>query len=71
MLNGFNINHYQPDVIVVEYLDLSIDKLEIKNLNINNVLNSELYNYMINKNYSLVNWLHSDLIFINNEFKIK
>ena len=71
VLNGFNINHYQPDVIIVEYLDLSIDKLEIKNLNINNVLNSELYNYMINKNYSLVNWLHSDLIFINNEFKTK
>ena len=70
VLKGFDINVHQPDVIVVEYLDLNLDKLEIKNLNINNVLNSEIYQY-INKNYSLINWLHSDLIFVNNEFKIK
>ena len=55
---------------MVEYLDLNLDKLEIKNLNINNVLNSEIYQYMLSKNYSLINWLHSDLIFVNNEFKI-
>ena len=42
---------HQPDVIVVEYLDLNLDKLEIQNLNINNVLRSEIYEYLINKNY--------------------
>ena len=71
VLKGLNIDIYRPDVIVVEYLDLNLDKLEIKNLNINNVLNSEIYKYMVSKNYSLINWLHSDLIFVNNEFKIK
>ena len=71
VLKGLNIDIYRPDVIVVEYLDLNLDKLEIKNLNINNVLNSEIYQYMVSKNYSLINWLHSDLIFVNNEFKIK
>ena len=40
-----------------------------KNLNIKNVLTSDLYNYMLNKNYSLVNWLHSDLVFIDNHFR--
>ena len=70
VLKGLNIDIYRPDVIVVEYLDLNLDKLEIKNLNINNVLNSEIYQYMLSKNYSLINWLHSDLIFVNNEFKI-
>ena len=71
VLKGLNIDIYRPDVIVVEYLDLNLDKLEIKNLNINNVLNSEIYKYMVSKSYSLINWLHSDLIFVNNEFKIK
>ena len=71
VLKGLNIDIYRPDVIVVEYLDLNLDKLEIKNLNINNVLNSEIYQFMVSKNYSLINWLHSDLIFVNNEFKIK
>ena len=71
VLKGFDFKIHQPDVIVVEYLDLNLDKLEIQNLNINNVLRSEIYEYLINKNYSLINWLHSDLIFVNNKFKIK
>ncbi len=71
VLKGFDINKYQPDAIIVEYLDLNLEKLEIQNLNINNVLRSEIYEYLINQNYSLINWLHSDLIFVNNKFKIK
>ena len=71
VLKGFDINVYQPDVIVVEYLDLDLNKLEIQNLNINNVLQSEIYEYLISQNYSLINWLHSDLIFVNNRFKVK
>ena len=70
-MKGFDINVHQPDVIVVEYLDLDLNKLEIQNLNINNVLQSEIYEYLINRNYSLINWLHSDLIFVNNKFKVK
>lgn len=69
VIKGFNLKKYKPNVIVVEYLDLSTKKLEIKNLNINNVLKSEVYNYMVSQNYTLVNWLHSDLVFINNLFK--
>ena len=71
VLKGFDINVHQPDVIVVEYLDLDLNKLEIQNLNINNVLQSEIYEYLVNQNYSLINWLHSDLIFVNNKFKVK
>ncbi len=69
VLNGFNIKKYRPKIVVVEYLDLKLKKLEIKNLNINNILSSKLYNFMINNNYTLVNWLHSDLIFAENSFK--
>lgn len=71
VLKGFDINVHQPDVIVVEYLDLDLNELEIQNLNINNVLQSEIYEYLISQNYSLINWLHSDLIFVNNKLKVK
>ena len=69
VVKAFNLKKYKPNVVVIEYLDLSAKKLEIKNLNINNVLKSEVYNYMVSQNYTLVNWLHSDLVFINNLFR--
>ncbi len=71
VLKGFNLEKYAPDVIAVEHLDLSTKMLEIKNLNINNILKSELYKLMLKNNYSFVNWLHADLIFVNNNFKDK
>ena len=69
VLKNFNFKKYSPKVIVVEYLDLSLKKLEIKNLNIKNVINSDLYNLITSNNYTLANILHSDLVFINNNFR--
>ena len=40
ILKNFDFTKYSPKVIVVEYLDLSLKKLEIKNLNINNIIKS-------------------------------
>ena len=69
VLKGFDISLYKPKIVVIEYLDLSIIKLEIKNLNIDNVINSEVYNFMKNNNYILVNWLHSDLVFAHKDYR--
>ena len=69
VLKNFDFKKYSPKVIVVEYLDLSLPKLEIKNLNIKNVISSQLYNLITSNNYTLANILHSDLVFINNDFK--
>ena len=69
ILKNFNFIKYNAKVIVVEYLDLSLPALEIKNLKIENIINSELYQFMISKDYSLANVLHSDLVFINNNFR--
>jgi hypothetical protein len=43
----------------------------IKNIGllIKNIINSELYQFMTSNNYSLANVLHSDLVFINNNFR--
>ncbi len=69
VLKGFDFNLYKPNVIVVEYLDLSVKKLEVKNLDIEKILKTELYNFLTSKNYILANCIYSDLIFINKEFK--
>ena len=69
VLQGLNLNIYKPKIIVVELLDLDSKKLEIKNLNINNVINSEIYKYIEKNNYTMINWLHSDIVFVNNEYR--
>ena len=69
VLNGFDIKKYKPSVISIEYLDLNLKKLEFKNNDINNLLNSNLYTYFTKNNYYFVNWLHGDLIFVHKDFR--
>ena len=69
ILKNFDFAKYSPKVIVVEYLDLSLKKLEIKNLDVDNIIKSEIYKLIISNNYTLANILHSDLVFINNNFR--
>ena len=69
VFEGLDFNLYRPEVIVVEVLDLNVKKLEIKNLNIENLFNTELYKFLISKNYVLVNCIYSDLVFINKDFR--
>ena len=69
VLKGFNIKKYKPSVISVEYLDLNMKKLEFKNNDINNLLNSNLYKYLTQNDYYFVNWLHGDLIFVHKDFR--
>jgi FkbM family methyltransferase len=69
VLKGFDLEKYSPEMIVVEYMDPLMKKEEFYNQNINNVVNSELYNFMKDRNYTFVNWLHADLIFINNKIR--
>ena len=69
VLKNFDFKKYKPKVVVLEFLDLTLDKLEIKNINLKNILNSNIYNLLISNDYNLVNILHADLVFIHNEFK--
>ena len=69
VLNGFDINKFSPDIVSVEFLDLAMKKLEFKKNNLKNVLNSRIYEYMTKNGYSLINWNHADLIFINNKLR--
>tara|TARA_B110000483_G_C18199648_1_gene544637 strand:+ start:3621 stop:4337 length:717 start_codon:yes stop_codon:yes gene_type:complete len=69
VFKGMDFNKYSPNVIVAEYLDLNVKRLEIKNLSIENIINSELYNFLTSKGYILVNCIYSDLIFIKKDFR--
>lgn len=69
VLKGFDLGKYSPKVIVVEYLDLNVSKLEIKNLSIEDVIKTELYKYLVSKGYILVNSIYCDLVFINRKFR--
>ena len=69
VFEGLDLNKFTPNVIVVEYLDLNVSKLEIKNLSIENIIKSEIYKLLTSKNYILVNCIYSDLIFINKDFR--
>ena len=69
VLKNFNFKKYKPKIIVVEYLDLSLSQLELKNLDIKKTLDSDIYKLISSNNYTLANMLHSDLVFVNNEFR--
>ena len=71
VIDGFNLIKYKPSIVVIEYLDTSLNKIDIKNFSLKNVINSEIYKKMIESDYNMVNWLHSDLIFAHNSFKDK
>ena len=69
VLKGFDIEKYSPDIVVIEYVDLSMKKEEFYNNNIDKVLDSEISTYMRSHNYSFVNWLNQDLVYINNKLR--
>ena len=69
VLEGFDLNRYRPSIISIEYLDLKMKKLEFKNNNIDNLIQSNLYKYLIDNDYFFVNWLHGDLIFVHKDFR--
>jgi FkbM family methyltransferase len=69
VIKGLNLQKYKPSIIVIEYLDTSLKKIEIKNFNLQNIIDSKINKFMVNNGYNLVNWLHSDLIYAHNSFK--
>ena len=57
-------------MIVIEFLERDIlDSMEFHNQNIDQIINSNIYQHMIKYGYYFVNWLHSDLIFVHNSIR--
>ena len=69
IINSFDLEKYKPSVISVEFIDFKMKKLEFKNNNIESVIESDLYKFLISNKYSFVNWSHADLIFVHNNYR--
>jgi len=62
VLKGFDIDKYKPKIIVAEFIPPNIN--EFYEVDINDIIQSDLYMFLINKNYKLINWIHDDLMFM-------
>ena len=67
-LKNFNFLKYKVDVLVVESTDTSLKKLEMYNQSIDFITKSKVYNLIVKNDYKLINWIHSDLVFVRNDF---
>ena len=68
MLENFEFSKYGIDVVVLELLNDKVDKMEMYKQSIELVMKSNIYNLLLKRGYKLINWIHSDLIFVNNNF---
>ena len=69
VIKGLNFEKFLPKIIVIEHQDQEMKKVEFYNQNIERTRQYDIYKYMVSKNYVLINWLHSDLVFINKKFQ--
>lgn len=63
-LRTFDFNKYKPKLVIIEYNDPELAKVEFYYQKIENVMKSKIYKFMYDQNYKFVNWHHSDLVFI-------
>lgn len=69
-LKNFKFKKYNIDCIVIEILNTSNREIETQNQNLDFILKSNVFKLLKENNYKLINWVNSDLVFINKKFKI-
>jgi len=70
VLKSVNLKKYFPEMVVLEFLERDIlDNLEFYNQNIDQIINSEIFQYMKKNNYHFINWLGYDLFFVHNSVR--
>ena len=69
-LKLFKFKKYNFDCIVIEILNTSNKEIETHNQSLDFVQKSNVYKLLIKNNYKLVNWVNSDLVFVNKKSKI-
>ena len=69
-LKNFKFKRYNIDCIVIEILNTSYKEIETQNQNLDFILKSNVFKLLKKNNYKLINWVNSDLVFVNKKFKI-
>lgn len=62
VLEGLDFSKYKPKLVVLEYINRDYKEFHQQNLNL--ITCSDVYKFMIKKNYKLINWIHDDLVFV-------
>jgi len=70
VLRDFDFDKYKIEVIVTEITNLNMPKLEIFNNSLENITSSQIYKLLTKKNFKLINWINSDLIFVNTDINL-
>ena len=68
ILKNFNFSKYNVDVLIVEITDTNLKELEMYNQSLDFITTSKVYKLITKNSYKLVNWIHSDLVFVRNNF---
>ena len=68
VLKNFNFSKYNVDVLIVEITDTNLKELEMYNQSLDFITTSKVYKLITKNSYKLVNWIHSDLVFVRNNF---
>ena len=69
-LKNFKFKKYNIDCIVIEILNTSTREIETQNQNLDFILKSKIFKLLKKNNYKFINWVNSDLVFVNKKFKI-
>ena len=66
VLKGFNLKKYKPKLIMLEFI--LPNQKEFYEKNINEIMDSDVYKFLINNDYKLINWNHDDLLFMSKNY---
>jgi hypothetical protein len=62
VLKGFDLQKFKPKIILLEFIQHNIKEFYQKDIDM--IIKSEIYKFMIENNYKLINWNHDDLMFM-------
>ena len=63
VLRGLNFKKFRPKIISIDFIKPNIK--EFYQHHIKDIINSDIYKFMISKKYKLANWIHDDLVFVS------
>ena len=66
VLKGFDLKKYKPKLILLEFI--LPNQKEFYEKNIKEIMDSDVYKFLINNEYKLINWNHDDLLFMSTNY---
>ena len=71
VIKSIDLIKYSPEIILIEFMEKKLNEIKFYKQNINSIIDSDLYKYMIKNNYYFVNWINNDLVFAHTDIRNK